>query len=132
MTDERLSAEKFDHIADQQCWRWSSRTVQAARASLVDGRSAAAVAASFEMSRQQVYVLRKRFLDLARKAVKVPAAAFMAAVSPDWNTALVRFEPHIRSLIRSGYSPAQVADYLKANDVDVPFNELSSYLGELK
>src|SRR5437868_6746835 len=122
MRDQRLPADEFDRVAGQQCGRWESRSLEAARAVLVDGQRPAEVASRLGMSPQHVYVLRKRFLGFV--AVKVPAKVYMEAVPPDWAVVLSRFEAHVRSLMKSGYSPTQIADYLRANDVEVPPQDL--------
>jgi len=98
----------------------------------VDGRTVTDAANQFGMSRPHVQVLKSRFLAQARYTVKIPAAEFKQSVAPDWISLLNRFKPHVRDLMDSGYSPLQISDYLKANDLSVPHDDLTKFLELLK
>ena len=84
------------------------------------------------MRPQQLYELRKRFLQLDNKPVKVPASAFMAEVPPDRSTVFEPFKPHIRRLVKRGYSNAQIADYLSQNGIEISGRELIDLIGALQ
>jgi hypothetical protein len=129
---QRLDPDKFEQVAVQRCQRWGSRAISAARAVLVDGRTVTQAAAQLGMSPPHVQVLKSRFLRQASYTVKIPASEFKRSVAPDWQTLLGRYKPHIRDLRDSGYSPLQISDFLKANELTVPFAELTQFLESLE
>lgn len=83
------------------------------------------------MTRQQANVLRARFIERMEKtaAVKVAAEEFMQQVTPA--NALDTFKDDIRQLVKRGYSEAQIADFLRANEVRVSAKELTNFLGAM-
>ncbi|PLX76729.1 MAG: hypothetical protein C0607_03440 [Azoarcus sp.] len=88
------------------------------------------------MTPQQANVLRTRFIERMKSkgAVKLPAEQFMQSVTPasaSVPSVLDPFKKEIRRLCKSGYSEAQIADYLRANDVKVPAKELTNFLGAM-
>lgn len=126
-----VSAEEFDRVAKLHCRRWEDRSLDVVRAILGHQEGVAAVAERFGMTRQQANVLRARFIERMEKtaAVKVAAEEFMQQVTPA--NALDTFKDDIRQLVKRGYSEAQIADFLRANEVRVSAKELTNFLGAM-
>ena len=61
--------------------------------------------------------------------VKVAAEEFMQKVTPA--NAIDPFKDDIKQLVKRGYSEAQIADFLRANDVRVSAKELTNFLGAM-
>ena len=129
---EKITVEAFDRVAQSRCSGWGDRALTAVRMLLVEGRRAKDVATELTMSQPQVYVLRRRFFDRYLDVVKVPAVEFMARVPPDRATQLGPFKADVRQLIKFGYSPAQVGEFLQANDIELTVVELADFLEQIK
>jgi len=141
MSSNAVSAKTFESVKRLHCGRWSDRSLEVARALLVDGERVTEVAGKFGMSRQQANVLRTRFLALVNSPskakatkvpIKVPAERFMRAVEPESPPALRALRNEIRQLVSAGYSEHQINEFLLANDVTVSAQELTAFLGAME
>lgn len=133
MAGETVSAKEFDRVKRLHCRRWEARSLDAVRALLVDRKRISDVAEQFGMKPQQVNVLRARFFERMRReaAVKLPASQFMGTVAPANSSVLEPFKADIKQLVKRGYSTAQIADFLRANDIKVPARELNDLVGAI-
>lgn len=133
MANDAVKAEDFDRVATLHCGRWEARSLQVARALLVDSRRLSDVADQFGMKPQQANVLRNRFIERMRQkaVVKVPAEQYMLSVTPSNMSVLEPFRTDLKQLLTHGYSEAQIEEFLRANDVKVPMKELSKFLGAI-
>lgn len=133
MSSNAVSAKEFDRVARLHCRRWTARSLDVVRAVLVESKGLTEVAKAHDMTRQQVNVLRTRFLDRMKRAavVKLPASQFMQTVTPASASVLDTFRDDIRQLVKRGYSQEQIADFLQANEVQVSAGELTTFLGAL-
>lgn len=130
MTINAVSAEDFDRVARQHCRGWGTDSLNVVRALLVDLERPADVAKKFDKTPQHVNVLKTRFLERMAKAaaVKVPADEFMLQTPPASSSVLEPFKAEISKLVKHGYSEEQIAEFLKANDVEVDAQELMTFL----
>lgn len=127
-----LSAEEFEKVA-QTCSRWSARSLDVARALLVDGVKLSVVAAKQEMKPQQASVIRSRFQDRATLAglKKVSASEFMANESPQTDAALAAFKTELLKLSRANYSTEQMLLYLAQNNFTTDAKTLTDFLNKV-
>lgn len=126
-----FSADEFDRLAELHCPRWEARSIDIVRALLVDADSTVkSVADKFGCKPQQVRVLQKRFLERVgtNGNVKVPAEQFMKTVKPATQEGLEPFRADIGKLTRHGYAFEQIAEFLRANDVQFTDDELNHFL----
>jgi hypothetical protein len=128
--DAEITAEEFERAAALYCSRWEARSRDVVRALVVDRESLSAVAARFGMKPQQANVLRRRFLDSVRRAavIKMPAAQFMRRVTPSSTAVLDLLKKDLKQLVHGGYTAAQIEDFLRANEINIPTEELTQYL----
>lgn len=120
-----IDADRFNSVA-AECGRWSEKSLSMARDTLVDNLSVSEVAAKYDVSAQQVNVIRKRFLD---KSQKLQLAAFMKNEKPKSITALIEpFSEQIATLRDGGYTPAQIVVFLKENGVKVTQKQLKEFV----
>lgn len=133
MANDAVPAEDFDRVALLHCGRWEARSLQVARALLVDLKRLSDVAEEFGMKPQQANVLRNRFLERMRQkaVVKVPAEKYMQSVTPSNTSVLEPFRTDLKQLVTHGYSEAQIEEFLRANDVKISSKELSKFLGAM-
>jgi hypothetical protein len=129
MRSTAMSGEEFDRLAELHCRRWGDASRGVVRSLLVDGKGLTEAAAEFGMSTQQAVVVRRRFLERIANG-RVRADQFMQKVKPAGRR-LAMFKDDIRQLSDRGYSVAQIAEFLKANKVDVSTVELTTYIGAL-
>jgi len=122
--------EDFERVAALYCRRWEKRSIDAMRALLVDKVRLSEVAEKYEMKPQQAIVLRTRFNEYMLRAatVKMSAENFMHSVPPESASIFEPFKTDIKKLIAKKYSETQISEYLKANGVSVPMEDLISYL----
>jgi hypothetical protein len=130
INDAPITAEEFDRAAALHCSRWEARSRDVVRALVVDRESLSTVAARFGMKPQQANVLRRRFLDSVRRAavIKMPAEQFMRQVTPSSIALLNLLKKDLKQLVHGGYSAAQIEAFLRANELDIPTEELTEYL----
>ena len=122
--------ENFERVAQLYCRRWEKRSLNVVRSLLVDKVRLSEVAEKYEMKPQQANVLRSRFVECMRRAsaVKMSAENFMHSVPPEGTSVLEPFKTDIKQLITNGYSETQISEYLKANGVNAPAEELTTFL----
>lgn len=118
-----MDAARFERVASR-C-RWSERSLDVARALLVDGKGLAAVAAKHEMKPQQANVLRTRFLELARKE---QLESFMAREKPKAITILEPFGEQMRALRERGYEDGQIVAFLRENGIKTTAKSVKQFL----
>jgi hypothetical protein len=124
-----IAAEDFDESARLHCHAWAVRTLQATRASLVEGLPHHVVAERFNVTVRYLSVMRARFLKrFNNPPVKIVAATFMKSEPPDGLSALRPFYPELRRLVASGYTPQQLTRYMRLNGVPVKLATLKSYV----
>jgi hypothetical protein len=128
--DAAMTPEEFDHAAALFCSRWETRSRDVVRALVVDREPLSSAASRFGMTSQQANVLRQRFLHNIRRAavLKVPAEQFMRKVAPSGASVLELFKKDLKQLVNGGYTQAQIEEFLRANDVDIPAEELTEFL----
>lgn len=127
-----MAADEFERVANT-C-RWSIRSLNVAKALLVDGLSPADVAQAQTppMTPQQANVLKKRFQDkaIAESKKKVSAADFMQAVKPEGDIALEPFRRELVQLRKNGYTAEQLLRYLLENGIDISETALDQFLNK--
>lgn len=125
-----MAADEFERVAST-C-RWSTRSLNVARALLVDGKTPAeaAQAQTPVMTPQQANVLKKRFQEkaLAVDKKKVSAADFMKTVKPESDVALEPFRRELVQLRKNGYTNEQLLLYLVENGIDISEPALDQFL----
>jgi hypothetical protein len=128
--DIAITAEEFDRAAALHCGRWEARSRAVVRALVVDHDSLSAVASRFGMTPQQANELRRRFLDRVRRAavIKMPAEQFMRQVPPSNAALLALLKKDLKQLLHGGYTEAQIEEFLRVNNLDIPTEELTQYL----
>ena len=134
MPSASLKLEDFERIANVYCKGWAVTSINAVRAILVDGERVSIVAKQCGVKPQTIVTLRKRFLNIfyAKSPVKLEAEQFMRRVVPDGAGALKPFRTELKRLLASGYSPRQIAEYLRVNDVNVKATVLNEFLKGLE
>lgn len=128
-----VEASEFDRIAQRHCRRWADKSIAITRAVLVDQRRPYKVAEEFGITQGHVQVLLSRFRRyMQRDALqKVPAEEFMRQVVPPLErAALLRSD--VKRLVQHGYTDGQIADFLRANDVELPAADLHNFLEDLR
>ena len=129
---DKMAADEFDRVA-KTC-NWSTRSLNVVRSILVDGNKPVDVAREQDppMTYQQVYVLKKRFLDkaLAINNKKITAQDFMRTVKPNTEIALEPFRRELQQLLKNGYSNDQLLLYLLKNGIDTSPEILNNFLSQ--
>lgn len=125
-TAKPLAAEEFDQAA-KHC-RWSEKSLAAARALLVDGATTGEVAKQFDMSPNQAWVLRRRFLDIHSKAKAQDFMQRQQAGTPSVSNGLETFRAAIITLSENGYSDERIAEFLAENDLKVTADAVRQFL----
>ena len=115
-----VDVDEFDRVATS-C-RWSQRSLDVARAVLVQRATVSVAAQVHQMSVKQARVLVGRFsekIELQRqKDARVRVEAFMKRAQPLLDTSeLEPFADELRTLWIRGYQAAQLVDFLAANGV---------------
>jgi len=133
MTRTLIVAKDFDEAARLHCHAWAQRTLQATRASLVEGLPHHVVAERFDITVRYLSVMRARFLKRFKNPpVKIVAATFMKEEPPDGISALRPFYAELRRLVAGGYSPRQLSRYMRLNGVTVRLTTLKHYIRGLR
>jgi len=111
----RMDAAQFAQVASK-C-RWSERSLEVARALIIDDLSLSEAAAATSMSPQQAQVIRTRFL---AKAEKIRFEDFMQCERPKLShVSLDAFSTEMKKLRENGYSIKQIVAFLKENGVSM-------------
>lgn len=128
-TSAELTVAEFNRVA-AGCRRWSKRSLDVARALLVEDQRPVDVANSFDMTAQQAVVIRARFRDRVRLAgvKKVSATSFMAAEKPQSEAVLLPFKPDLQKLKRANYSPEQMLEFLERNEIKTDLATLVNFM----
>lgn len=123
-----MAADEFDRVAST-C-RWSTRSLDVAKAQLVHGKTSAEAAEGNQMTANQAGVLKRRFQAkaLAASQKKLSAADFMQAVKPEGDAVLDPFRRELAKLARSGYTTEQLRIYLAKNGISITEATLALYL----
>lgn len=123
-----MAADEFDQAAQEHCRRWSSKSVAAARAQLVDGATTAEAGKAFGMSPNQAWVLRRRFVDILSKAKAQDFMQRQQAGAPDVTKRLETFRAAIITLSENGYSDERIVEFLAENDLTVAPDVVRQFL----
>jgi hypothetical protein len=110
-----IDAAQFQQIA-AKC-KWSERSLDVAKALIVDGVPLSEAAAAHQMSPQQANVIRGRFL---AKAEQARVEAFMEREKPKQRANsdnLKPFATQMQTLRDKGYTNTQIVAFLKENGV---------------
>jgi len=128
-TSAELKLAEFNRVA-AECRRWSKRSLDVARALLVEDLRPVDVANKFGMTAQQAIVIRTRFRDRVRLAgiKKVSATSFMAAEKPQSEAALLPFKTDLQKLKRANYSPEQMLEFLERNEIKTDLDTLVHFM----
>jgi hypothetical protein len=126
-SDVTYSDDEFSRLVALHCPRWEARSTDIVRALLVNSKTVATVANDFGIKPQHARELRKRFLERVTIR-KLPAEQFMQNVKPAALPGLEPFKVEIGKLARHGYAFEQIADFLRANDVQFTDDELKDFL----
>ena len=115
-----VESVEFDRVA-ASC-RWSERSLDVARAVLVQRATVSEAAQLHKMSAKQARVLVGRFSEKIerqrQKDAQVRVEAFMQREQPLLDTSeLEPFADELRTLWSKGYQSAQLVDFLAANGV---------------
>lgn len=119
-----MDSTQFDRVASK-C-KWSERSLNVAKALIVDELPLSEAAAANTMSPQQANVIRTRFL---AKAEKLRVEEFMQREKPKSpNSALSAFATEIRTLRENGYTIPQIVSFLKENGVSTSPTSVRTFL----
>lgn len=119
-----MDVAQFDRVASK-C-KWSERSLNVAKALIVDELPLSEAAAANTMSPQQANVIRTRFL---AKAEKLRVEEFMKREKPKSpNSALAAFAVEIRTLRENGYTIPQIVSFLKENGVSTSPTSVRTFL----
>jgi hypothetical protein len=119
-----MDVVQFDRVASK-C-KWSERSLNVAKALIVDELSLSEAAAANTMSPQQANVIRARFL---AKAEKLRVEEFMKREKPkSSNSALAPFAVEIKTLRENDYTIPQIVTFLKENGVSTSPTSVRAFL----
>ncbi len=124
MTRPNIDAEQFAQVS-AHCGRWNPKSLDIARALIVEGRQLSDVAAEHDCSAAYANVIRSRFYD---KAQSVRLASFKQQINPDTLASLQPYRNDIEALNAEGYTVAQLVDYLAQNNVSVSADTVRKFL----
>ncbi len=121
-----LKPAEFKRIA-KQCSRWRQRSLDAAKALVVDGKGVSEVAEKFEMTKQQADTIRVRFY---AKVEAARVADFLSRNPAEIATvgALRPFRGAIFTLSEQGASPDQIVAYLAERDLSTNAETVTEFL----
>lgn len=115
-----MTEAEFNEIKTA-CERWSDRSLNIVKAYLVEGKKLSDIEVAFNVKKQQVTVLSKRFVDKRLKT-------FMDSETPkNKKKSLASCKNHIKVLVKNGYSVDQILKYLKSVGVDADVAELLKF-----
>jgi transposase len=124
----RMDAAQFERVA-AKC-KWSDRSLDVAKALIVDGVSLSEAAAAQTMSSQQASVIRARFL---AKAEKLRMEEFMRREKPKLSSsALEPFSVQIQTLRDKGYTIEQIVAFLKESGVSISPTTVRTFLRSIR
>lgn len=126
MLHPEISPEQFDRVAST-CHRWHEKSIQVARALILDKLPVSEAAHRFSMSMQQANVIRTRFY---AKADQVRLSEFKQRVKPhaSTTTALLPYARDIETLLKDGYTHHQLITYLEEHGVNASISTIRKFL----
>jgi hypothetical protein len=121
---QTMDASAFERAASA-CQRWSKRSLEVARALLVDGKPLSSVAHANNMSMQHANVIRGRFI---KKAQEMRLTQFMRQEAPKRGIAAMEpFRSEMTQLRDKGYTDRQIVTYLAENGVSVTATSVRNF-----
>lgn len=128
MSNEQIlvSLEEFQQV-EKQCLRWKQRSLDAAKALVVDGKSVGEVSLTYDMTKQQADTIRVRFY---AKIEAARVADFLARNPAEIATvgALKPYRGAIFTLSEQGASPDQIVAYLAERELSTNAETVSKFL----
>ncbi|HET9239189.1 MAG TPA: hypothetical protein VFO10_18155 [Oligoflexus sp.] len=118
----KMDEAQFDRVA-VKC-RWSERSLNVAKALIVEAASLSEAAAAHTMSPQQANVIRARFL---AKAEKMRVEEFMQREKPRFGSAFLPYTKGIQTLRDCGYTIKQIISFLEENGVSVSRSAVEAF-----
>lgn len=126
---QRMDITQFERVAAAKC-NWSARSLDVARALIVEGVSLSVAATTHAMSAQQANVIRTRFL---AKAENLRIEEFMRRENPKLaSTALEPYSAQIRVLRDKGYTIEQIVSFLKECGVSTSQTTVRNFLRSIQ
>ena len=120
-----IDNELFKRVS-LQLRRWSDRSLNVAKALIIDGIPLSEAASIHKMSPQQANVIRSRFIE---KADKVRLESFMEREKPKLpKMELDSFKLEIQTLHDKGYTVEQIITFLTENNVTVSTATIRNFL----
>ena len=120
-----IDNELFKRVS-LQLRRWSDRSLNVAKALIIDGIPLSEAASIHKMSPQQANVIRSRFIE---KADKVRLESFMEREKPKLpKMELDSFKLEIQTLHDKGYTVEQIITFLAENNVTVSTATIRNFL----
>ena len=120
-----IDNELFKRVS-LQLRRWSDRSLNVAKALIIDGIPLSEAASIHKMSPQQANVIRSRFIE---KADKVRLELFMEREKPKLpKMELDSFKLEIQTLHDKGYTVEQIITFLAENNVTVSTATIRNFL----
>ncbi|RYZ91440.1 MAG: hypothetical protein EOP04_00295 [Proteobacteria bacterium] len=124
LTYSNMNSSRFELVASK-C-KWSDRSLEVARLLIVQNKSLSESAATYQMSPQQAYMIRKRFLAMADK---VRIEEFMNREKPKRaKSAISPFSLHVQLLWDKGYSIVQIVAFLEEHGVSTSPANVRNFL----
>jgi hypothetical protein len=125
LTVAHLAAEEFDAIVATTCGRWSPSSIKSMRHLLVDHMEVATAAVKASMSIHQTNIMATRF---AAKVRAYRLLQFKKKVPPQ---SLIEYRQDIETLLRDGYTPAQIVLFLSDNGCETTVAKLNDFIKEI-